>query len=56
MTISLNDFRYFTIFSVLYYLFVIIARRATQIKVLYFDRNGLYVWSERLEQGRLLSD
>ena len=33
-----------------------INRRATQIKVLYFDRHGLCVWSMRLESGRLLSD
>ena len=31
-----------------------INRRATQIKVLYFDRNGLCVWAKRLEQGRLV--
>ena len=37
-------------------LFAFINRRATQIKVLYFDRTGLCVWSKRLEQGRLLSD
>ena len=37
-------------------LFAFINRRATQIKVLYFDRTGLCVWSKRLEQGRLVSD
>lgn len=37
-------------------LFAFINRRATQIKVLYFDRTGWCVWSKRLEQGRLLSD
>jgi transposase len=37
-------------------LYAYINRRATQIKVLYFDRLGLCVWSQRLEQGRLLSD
>jgi transposase len=37
-------------------LFVFINRRATQIKVLYFDRSGLCVWSKRLEQGRFVSD
>ena len=37
-------------------LFAFINRRATQIKVLYWDRTGLCVWSKRLEQGRLLSD
>ena len=29
---------------------------ATQIKVLYFDRSGLCVWSKRLEQGRLIGN
>lgn len=33
-----------------------INRRATQIKVLYFDRTGLCVWSMRLEQGRLIAN
>jgi transposase len=33
-----------------------INHRATQIKVLYFDRTGLCVWAKRLEQGRLVSD
>jgi transposase len=37
-------------------LYAFINRRATQIKVLYFDRMGLCLWSMRLEQGRLLSD
>ena len=37
-------------------LFVYINRRATQIKVLYFDRTGFCVWAKRLEQGRFLSD
>lgn len=37
-------------------LFAFINRRATQIKVLYFDRTGLCVWSKRLEQGRLIGD
>jgi transposase len=37
-------------------LFAFINRRATQIKVLYFDRTGLCVWTKRLEQGRLVSD
>ena len=37
-------------------LYAFINRRATQIKVLYFDRMGLCVWSMRLEQGRLVSD
>ena len=37
------------------HLFAFINRRATQIKVLYFDRTGLCVWTKRLEQGRLIS-
>jgi len=37
-------------------LFAFINRKATHIKVLYFDRNGLCVWAKRLEQGRLISD
>jgi transposase len=37
-------------------LFAFINRRATQIRVLYFDRTGLCVWAKRLEQGRLLRD
>jgi len=37
-------------------LYAFINRRATQIKVLYFDRTGLCVWAMRLEQGRFLSD
>ena len=37
-------------------LFAFINRRATQIKVLYFDRTGLCVWANRLERGRRVSD
>jgi len=37
-------------------LFAFINRRATQVKVLYFDRTGLCVWSKRLEAGRFVSD
>lgn len=37
-------------------LYAFINRRATQIKVLYFDRMGLCIWGMRLEQGRLLND
>jgi transposase len=37
------------------HLFAFINRRATQIKILYFDRSGWCVWAKRLEQGRLLS-
>lgn len=36
--------------------FVFINRRATQIKVLYFDRSGFCVWAKRLEADRFLSD
>jgi transposase len=38
------------------HLFAFINRKATQIRVLYFDRNGLCVWAKRLEQGRLISN
>ena len=37
-------------------LFAFINRRATQIKLLYFDRTGWCVWAKRLEQGRLLTN
>jgi transposase len=37
-------------------LFVFINRRATQMKVLYWDRTGFCVWAKRLEAGRFLSD
>jgi transposase len=37
-------------------LFAFINRRATPIRVLYFDRSGLCVWVKRLEQGRLVSN
>ena len=37
-------------------LFVFINRRATQMKVLYFDRSGFCVWAKRLEAGRFISD
>lgn len=32
--------------------FVFINRRKTQIRVLYFDRDGFCLWSKRLEQGQ----
>lgn len=38
------------------HLFVFISRRATQMKVLYFDRSGFCIWSKRLEAGRFISD
>lgn len=37
-------------------LFVFISRRATQMKVLYFDRSGFCIWTKRLEAGRFISD
>jgi transposase len=38
------------------HLFAFLNRRATQIKILYFDRSGWCVWAKRLEQGRFLSN
>lgn len=38
------------------HLFAFINRRATQIKVMYWDRSGFCIWSKRLEMGRLVSD
>ena len=32
-------------------LYVFINRRATQLRVLYFDRSGFCVWAKRLEAG-----
>lgn len=37
-------------------LFVFVSRRATQMKVLYFDRSGFCIWSKKLEAGRFISD
>jgi transposase len=37
-------------------LYVFINRRATQLRVLYFDRSGFCVWAKRLEAGRFISD
>ena len=37
-------------------LFVFISRRATMMKVMYFDRSGFCVWAKRLEAGRFVSD
>ena len=38
------------------HLFAYVNRRATQMKVLYFDRSGFCVWAKRLEAGRFISD
>lgn len=38
------------------HLFAFVNRRATQIKVLYFDRSGWCVWAKRLESGCFISD
>ena len=38
------------------HLFAFINRRATQIRILYFDRSGWCLWSKRLEAGRFISD
>lgn len=38
------------------HLFAFVSRRATQIKVLYWDRSGFCVWSKRLEAGRFISN
>lgn len=37
-------------------LYAFINRRATQMRVLYFDRSGFCVWAKRLEAGRFISD
>jgi len=37
-------------------LYVFINRRATQLRVLYFDRSGFCVWAKRLEAGRFVSN
>lgn len=36
------------------HLFVFANRRATQIKVLYFDRSGWCLWCKRLEAGQFV--
>ena len=38
------------------HLFAFINRRATQIKVLYFDRSGWCIWAKRLEAGSFVSN
>jgi transposase len=37
-------------------LYVFISKRATQMKVLYFDRSGFCIWMKRLEAGRFVCD
>ena len=37
-------------------LYVFVNRRATQMRVLYFDRSGFCIWAKRLEAGRFISD
>lgn len=37
-------------------LYAFINRRATQMKVLYFDRTGFCIWAKRLEAGRFIGD
>lgn len=37
-------------------LYVFVNRRATQMRVLYFDRSGFCIGAKRLEAGRFLSD
>ncbi|MEO8921961.1 MAG: IS66 family insertion sequence element accessory protein TnpB [Caldimonas sp.] len=38
------------------HLFAFVNRRATHMKVLYFDRSGWCLWAKRLEAGRFISD
>jgi transposase len=35
---------------------VFISRRATMVKVLYFDRSGFCIWAKKLEAGCFVSD
>ena len=37
-------------------LYAFISRRATMMKVLYFDRSGFCIWAKKLEAGRFVSD
>jgi transposase len=38
------------------HLFAFVNRRATQMKVLYFDRSGWCLWAKRLEAGRFVGN
>jgi len=37
-------------------LYVFISRRATMMKVMYFDRSGFCIWSKKLEAGCFVND
>ena len=37
-------------------LFAFVNRRATQMRVLYWDRSGWCLWAKRLESGRFIRD
>lgn len=37
-------------------LYAFVNRRATQMRVLYFDRSGFCVWAKRLEAGKFIGD
>ena len=36
------------------HLYTFINKRRTQMKILFFDRNGYVIWSKRLEQGQFV--
>ena len=37
-------------------LYVFVNRRGTQMRVLYFDRSGFFIWAKRLEAGVFVGD